>query len=51
MKKICCSLTGKFYEIKHQHTVIVKFEKRLGVVKRELNKDACKKRKMEGVRS
>ena len=44
MNKICCALTGKLYEMRHQYPALVKFEKKMDVVKRELNKNEDKKR-------
>lgn len=42
MKKIGTVLTGKVYEIKCQYPCIRKLEKRLHVVKRELNRDCAR---------
>lgn len=44
MKKMCCALTGKLYEMKHQYPALIKLERKMDVVKRELNKEGDKKR-------
>ena len=44
MRKFQIQICGKIYEIKRQYPVFNQFEKRMNEVKRELNKDDCKRK-------
>lgn len=45
MKKMQCLLARSMYLIKHQYPVFYHLEKRINIVKRELNKDCYKRYK------
>lgn len=42
MKKICCMLMGKIYEVKRQYPIIRKLGERMHTIKKELNKGRIK---------
>lgn len=44
MKKFECLISSKAYEIKKRHPAFLQFGKRMDTVKKELNKDFCKKK-------